>query len=152
MIQDRLGLFEIEAAMGFQIYQLTVTDEGSWSAVTLQEDQMVGVVLNPAHARTRQRAELMHELAHIQLKHVPACVEVSKTGLLLLSDYSEEQERDADWHAAAFLLPREAIPKLRSKGKTPIEITKHFEVSNALCEWRLRMTGVEIQMRRVTGR
>ncbi len=69
---------------------------------------MLANVLNPANALTRQRNDLMHELAHIELKHAPAR-DFSKSGLLLLSDYSDEQEKEADWYAAALLLPRGAL-------------------------------------------
>ena len=134
------------------VRQLTVTDQDSWSAMTLQEGETIGIVLNPAHAQTRQRSDLMHELAHVELKHVPARVEVSKTGLLLLSDYSDEQEQEADWHAAAYLLPRDGLLKLRGRGKSTEEIAAHYAVSRALCEWRLRMTGVDVQMRRAAAR
>ena len=79
-------------------------------------------------------------------------MEVSKTSLLLLSDYSDDQEQEADWHAAAFLLPRGAILKLCSKGKSAADIAEHFAVSNALCEWRLHMTGVDLQLRRASAR
>jgi Zn-dependent peptidase ImmA (M78 family) len=51
------------------------------------------IVINPEHAVTRQRVDLMHELAHIELRHSPARVEASDSGLLLLSDYSDEQDR-----------------------------------------------------------
>lgn len=131
--------------------QLTVVDGDSWSAMTIKLGETVGVVLNPSHADTRKRADLMHELAHIELEHVPMRVEVSKTGMMLLSDYSEEQEQEADWHAAAYLLPRDGIFRLRSRGKSAADIGLHFGVSKALCEWRLRMTGVEVQLRRASG-
>ncbi len=134
------------------VRQLTVVDDDSWSAMTLNEDGVLGVVLNPAHALTRQRYDLMHELAHIELKHVPARVEVSKTGMLLLSDFSDEQEQEADWYASSFLLPRDGIYALRSRGKSPAEIAANYGVSPALCEMRLRLTGVEIQMRRASAR
>jgi len=55
-------------------------------------DSKFTIVINPSHAITRQRSDLMHELAHIELRHSPARVEVSRSGLLLLSDYSDEQE------------------------------------------------------------
>ena len=45
------------------------------------------IVLNSAHARTRQISTLRHEIAHVLLKHVPKRVDV------LLSDYDEEQEK-----------------------------------------------------------
>lgn len=85
--------------------QLTIIDSDSWSAMTLQADRTFAIVLNPSHALTRQRCDLMHELAHIELHHSPARVEVSESGLLLLSDYSDEQEQEADWFGAALLLP-----------------------------------------------
>ena len=134
------------------IKQLTIVDGDSWSAMTLQEGKSFAIVPNPSHAQTRQRVDLMHELAHIELEHVPARVDVSETGLLLLSDYSDEQEQEADWYAGAFLLPREGLVRLRGRAKTTSEIAEHFGVSKALCEWRLRMTGVDVQMRRALAR
>ena len=116
--------------------------------MTLQCDGTFAVVLNPAHAITRQRNDLMHELAHIELSHVSARVEVSETGLLLLSDYSDEQEQEADWLAASHLLPRDGLVQLRSARHSTTEIANHYGVSEALCAWRLRMTGVDVQMGR----
>ena len=130
------------------VRQLTVIDGDSWSAMTLKVDNSFAIVLNPAHARTRQCNDLMHELAHIVLRHVPVRVEVSETGLLLLSDYSDEQEQEADWLAAALLLPREGLVQLRTNNKGAAEIAMYYGVSEALCQWRLRMTGVDVQMRR----
>jgi Zn-dependent peptidase ImmA (M78 family) len=130
------------------VRQLIHTDPDDWSAMTIQEAQAFGIVINPAHAITRQRSDLMHELAHIELRHVPASVQVSSTGLMLLSDYSEDQEQEADWHAAALLLPREGLVRLRAQRKSADEIATHYGVSRSLTEWRLRMTGVDIQMRR----
>lgn len=90
----------------------------------------------------------MHELAHVQLKHTPARVEVSKLGVLLLSDYSDEQEQEADWHAAAFLLPREGLVEMRARSDSVTQIAAYYGVSESLCAWRLRMTGVDVQIRR----
>jgi Zn-dependent peptidase ImmA (M78 family) len=128
--------------------QLTVVDADSWSAMTLQADGKFTIVLNPEHAITRRRVDLMHELAHIELRHAPVRVEVSQSGLLLLSDYSDEQEQEADWFGAALLLPREGLVRLRAAQKSLPEIAAHYGVSEPLCQWRLRTTGVETQMRR----
>ena len=68
--------------------------------------------------------------------------------MLLLSDYSDEQEQEADWLAAALLLPRDGLIQLRSARRSTPEIANLYGVSEALCEWRLRMTGVDVQMRR----
>jgi Zn-dependent peptidase ImmA (M78 family) len=128
--------------------QLTIHDPDSWSAMTLQVDGKFSIVLHPRHPLTRQRSDFMHELAHIELRHAPVRVEVSESGLLLLSDYSDEQEQEADWFGAALLLPREGLVRLRATRKSPAEIAAYYGVSEALCLWRLRTTGVEAQMRR----
>ena len=132
--------------------QLTVVDEQSWSAMTVQENGGFAIVINPAHATTRRRADLMHELAHIELKHVPARVEVSKTGVLLLSDYSDDQEQEADWHAGALLVPRESLVAMRARRSSVADIATYYGVSESLCEWRLRMTGVDVQLARARNR
>lgn len=134
------------------IRQLTVNDADGWSAMTIQDEGTFVVIVNPAHARSRQRVDLAHELAHVQLKHVPARVEVSQSGVLLLSDYSDEQEQEADWHAGALLVPRDGLVQMRARNASLTKIATHYEVSEQLCEWRLRMTGVDIQMRRVQSR
>ena len=77
-----------------------------------------------------------------------ARVEVSKTGPLLLSDYSDEQEQEADWLAGAMLLPRQGLVRFRSARQATEEIATYYGVSVAWCEWQLRMTGVDSQMRR----
>jgi Zn-dependent peptidase ImmA (M78 family) len=128
--------------------QLTIHDGDSWSAMTLQVTGKFVIVLNPCHAPTRQRSDLMHELAHIDLRHSPVRVEISQMGLLLLSDYSDEQEQEADWFGAALLLPRDGLVRLRAARKSPAEIAAHYGVSEPLCQWRLQTTGIETQMRR----
>jgi Zn-dependent peptidase ImmA (M78 family) len=133
------------------VQQLTIIDQSSWSAMTLKDAGVTLIVLNPSHAPTRQPNNLMHELAHIELNHQPTRVDVSATGLLLLSDYSDDQELEADWHAGALLLPREALVKMKTSGASTAEIALHFGVSEALCQWRLRMTGVDAQMHRRRG-
>lgn len=132
--------------------QLLVVDGDSWSAMTIKEGSTTAIILNPSHKLPRQRSDLMHEVAHLELKHVPIRVEISKqTGMLLISDYSDEQELEADWHGAALLLPRDALAQHRSRRKAVSEIAEIYGVSEQLCEWRLRMTGVDVQLRRAYG-
>lgn len=133
-------------------HQLAVADEQSWSAMTLSDEGKFVIVLNPSHAKTRQRNDLTHELSHIELGHQPARVEVSQTGLMLLSDYSDDQEQEADWRAAALLVPRQGLLQLRTRGQGTSEIAIHYGVSTQLCEWRLRTTGVETQVKRTYSR
>ncbi len=128
--------------------RLLVADNESWSGMTLREDGVTAIVVNPSHSRGRQSSTLMHELAHVILKHVPARVDVSSTGMLLLSDYSDDAEAEADWLAAAMLLPRDVLIARCRRGDTISVIADAFGTSEQLCEWRVRMTGVDVQLKR----
>lgn len=132
--------------------RLLQTDNESWSGMTLKEGGVTAIIVNPSHSRGRQSSTLMHELAHVILKHVPARVDVSTTGMLLLSDYSEDAEAEADWLAAAILLPREVLIRGRRRGEAITDIAATFGTSDQLCEWRLRMTGVGLQLKRASRR
>lgn len=123
--------------------QLLERDPDSWSGMTLFDEGVHVVVLNSSHPRTRQTATLMHELAHITLEHSPAEVSISTSGLVWLSDYSPDQEDEADWLGGALLLPERALLSLRRRGLSVSSIATTFGVSEALCQWRCRMTGVE---------
>jgi Zn-dependent peptidase ImmA (M78 family) len=127
-------------------------DQDSWSGMTIREASTTAIIVNPSHARVRQSSTLMHELAHSILKHMPVRVEVSPSGMLLLSEYSEESEAEADWLAAAMLLPRDILMRHRRSGDSVARIASAFGTSEQLCEWRLRMTGVDVQLRRTAGR
>lgn len=125
------------------VAQLLERDPDSWSGMTLDEDGIRLIVLNDSHGRRRLASTLMHELSHLILDHVPASVDVSPSGLTLLSDYSDEQEEEADWLGSVLLLPQPAILHHRSNGRSVEEICEIFAVSKEICNWRCRMTGVE---------
>lgn len=128
--------------------QLLVKDCESWSGLTLKLGDRFYVLVNPAHPLGRQRNTLMHEVAHIHLGHTPLRVDFSSSGMMLLSDYPVDQEDEADWLAAAILIPRDELYSLRRAGRNSDEIASLFGVSRQLADWRIRMTGVDTQLRR----
>ena len=131
--------------------QLLVADPESWSGMTIRVDRLKGILVNPQHAAERRRNTIMHELAHIKLGHVATRVDVGPEGILLVSEYSQQDEDEADWLASALLLPRDALHYFRGLGQTSEQIAFYYGVSKQLCEWRLRMTGVDVQIRRAGG-
>ncbi len=132
--------------------QLLVVDSESWSGMTIKVGGETAVLVNPSHSPERKCSTVMHELSHVILIHVPTRVDVGPEGILLVSEYSEDDEAEADWLAGALLLPRAALMVCRGRGMTNALIAKTFGVSNQLCEWRLRMTGIDIQLRRAGAR
>ena len=133
------------------VAQLVEKDGESWSGLTLKEGGNFFVVLNPSQSAARQCSTLMHEVAHIRLGHRPAGVSLSGSGMMLLSDYPDDLEQEADWLAAALLLPRDALHHFRRSGWDRAAICDQFGVSTQLYDWRLRKTGVELQLRRRFG-
>ncbi len=130
------------------IKQLTEIDPSSWSAVTIAENGQHLVILNSAHARTRQQNSLAHELAHLILNHRPARTTVSEEGYLFSDRYDAEQEEEANWLAGALLLPREGLLDVYRRTRSSAVIASEFGVSAKLVDWRLRMTGILMQVRR----
>lgn len=128
------------------IKQLTIVDPDSWAGLTVREAGLTAVILNPTHPKARQRNTLMHEISHIYLKHVGSRVDITEDGILLVSDFSTEQEDEANWLAGALLAPRDALLRARLDGKSPQQICAEYGISHDLCVWRLRMTGVEAQL------
>lgn len=128
--------------------QLLVNDPESWDAMAIKDGGWTVIVINPSRSTTRQVNTIMHEWAHLKLKHKPSRVDEFDGGLLLLSDYPKELEDEADWLAGAMLAPREGLMKLRRRGLSNAQIANVFGISADLATWRLRMTGVDRQMSR----
>lgn len=128
--------------------QLTKKDSDSWSAVTLQVGRSRLTIVNSAHAPTRQRSSIAHELAHLILAHSPSRIDVSERGYLVLSTYEGEEEEEANWLSGALLVPREGLMRAFRGRQDRRALAEYFGVSLQLLEWRLRMTGVARQARR----
>lgn len=126
--------------------QLTIVDPDSWSGLSVKAAGLTAVILNPTHPKTRQRNTLMHEISHIHLGHVGNRVDVSEQGLLLVSDFSAEQDDEANWLAGALLAPRDGLLAARMAGKSAQQICSDYGISHELCTWRLRMTGIDAQL------
>lgn len=127
--------------------QLIKNDPDSWSGITIKEGDTHLVIINPTHPATRLENTLMHEWSHTHLKHKPKRIDISDTGIVLISDYDKQSEDEADWLAGAMLAPRDGLLKHRKFGKTPQQIAEIYGVSQQLVNWRLRMTGIERQLK-----
>jgi Zn-dependent peptidase ImmA (M78 family) len=132
--------------------QLTTIDPDAWSAVTLCHSGRYLVVLNSAHPKTREANTLMHELSHLIIGHKPARLDITPDGIMILSSYDKHHEDEANWLAAALLLPREALIHARKRGMTNEQAAAHYGCSTQLFAMRIQTTGVDIQLRRTRNR
>ena len=151
-LADHLGLHVLDIKQlpipANDIDHLTGAGSKAWSGFSIRHAGLIGVVLNTSHSLRRLRSTLMHEIAHIHLRHVGSRVDVNDSGILLISDFSREQEEEADWLSGALLLPRDALLEARKTNNTIDQICEEFGVSSDLCNWRLRMTAVDTQLKR----
>jgi Zn-dependent peptidase ImmA (M78 family) len=127
--------------------QLLKCDPSGWSAVSIYQGDRGLVIYNPAHSKGRQASDIMHELAHLVLDHKPATVILSQDGTLVMRSYDQKQEDEANWLAWCLLLPRDALARC-ARGALSIDaIAEQYGVSKTLVNFRLRVTGVQAQIR-----
>ena len=129
------------------LHHLLVIEPDGLSAFTLRIGERYLVVFNPSQSDKRVNSVIMHELAHIMLGHRLASAGTSEDGHLLPSNYDQDQEAEADWLGGTLLLPRPALLWMRKQGMTAPEATEHFQVSTDMLNWRIRMTGVDHQLK-----
>jgi hypothetical protein len=120
----------------------------AFSALTVCAGPRRLIVYNPRHPPGRRANSLAHELAHIILEHPPA-PPLDQAGRRLWHD---AQEAEADWQAAALLVPREGALAWLRRERGPAGGERHFGVSRALFLWRLHQTGAARQFNLATRR
>lgn len=85
----------------------------------------------------------MEEICHVFLGHKPSRLAIksfNKQGKPIARDYREADEEAAYSIGAAALVPFSALRRFVSKGKTSREIARHFNVSRALVEYRIKIS------------
>ena len=101
------------------------------------------IILNPTHPKTRQRATLMEEVCHVFLGHKPSRLAIenkTKDGKIIARDYNHAIEEEAYSTGTAALVPYTAVKRMVGEGKTIREIARHFGVSPALVEFRIKVS------------
>lgn len=123
-------------------------EKSSWSAVTISCEGKDLVIYNPTHTIGRQSTDIMHELSHMILghKHIPILL-FSNTDKVILRDYDQEQEEEADWLAGCLLLPRQALLHINSNHTSKLDACAEFGVSKQLLKYRTDITGVLRQIK-----
>lgn len=158
---DALHSSELAAQMGVTLWnersvqglpdgdlrQLTLVDGESWSAFTLRIGIHHLVLYNSAQSPPRINSVVMHELAHISLGHELHSASLTDDGHLVPSNYNQDQEDEADWLGGTLLLPRPALIRIRREALGDLAAMEKFQASSEMLKWRLRMTGVDHQLK-----
>lgn len=126
------------------IRHLLEVEQDVFSAVTVFAGSQRTIVHNDAHARTRQRSNLSHELAHGLLLH-PATPALDNTGC---RHWNQDIEDEASWLGGALLVPEAATMAIANGRWTPSAAAQHFGVSPAMIRFRLNSTGATKRIQR----
>jgi hypothetical protein len=156
-VHDRLDCHDLATQMGVPVVslpelrrygarpesvaQLLASDAG-FSALTVCAGTRRLIVHNPHHPPGRRANSLAHELSHIILEHPP----VPPLGSGGCRRWDAQLEAEADWLAGALLVPRDGALAWLRRGRNIADGARHFGVSRALFQWRVRQTGVERQL------
>ena len=123
------------------------------------------VILNPAHGSQRNRATLMEEVAHVFLGHQPnrlaaitradgpdqsQAAASQPRGRMLARDYNHSDEEAAYAVGAAALVPFGTLRRLVLEGRSASAIARHFSVSRQLTEYRIKVTHLWPEYRRLS--
>jgi hypothetical protein len=137
---------EINGLSEATLHQLLSVAKDKWSggaaSIKLPNGKKL-IILNPTHARTRHKATLMEEISHVFLGHKPSRLAIEtrdKQGNVLARDYNEDIEEEAYATGAAALVPYAGLRRFVEQGKTAAEIARHFGVSKALVEYRIKIS------------
>jgi hypothetical protein len=106
--------------------------DGAFSAMIAFVGQRRVIIHNDAHAATRQRADIAHELAHALLLHEPHPVADGEA-----PGFDEPQEAEASWLGASLLVTDQACLLLCTKGVATGAAAERMGVSEALMRWRI---------------
>jgi len=101
------------------------------------------IILNTTHGHNRHRATLMEEVCHVFLGHKPSRLAIKrrdKDGNIVARDYNHDIEEEAYSTGAAALVPYMSLKRFVEEGKTSAVIARHFGVSRALVEFRIKIS------------
>lgn len=124
-----------------QVSRLLNSDR--WFAGIIREAPL-WIVHNPRHMPARQQSNLMHELAHILLRHKSVGFDTS-TGLPMRHDLDEDE---ATFLGGCLQITRRGLLWATQQGMAKSQIAEHFVASERMVAFRSNVTGIALQPHR----
>lgn len=128
--------------------QMLVQYAAKWSACTFKAGERHFILHNTTHESPRQESNLMHELAHVWLKHKPDKIEPPGRLPFPIRSFNEDQEDEAKWLGGCFQIPRDALLGLLRRRLDNIAIAAYFNASEEMVRYRRNLTGIDAQISR----
>jgi hypothetical protein len=149
LLADQVGLVLVDARWAIEGFSqadrehLLTTASSSWSGGVMPRPLPNGkciCIINPNHDRRRNRITLMEEVVHIHRNHRPTGLRDVMPGLRV-RDYHSDQEAEAYGVGAAVLLPWAKFFHSVNDGASVFDMAEAFDVTVALVEYRIKITG-----------
>ena len=130
------------------LHHLLGKGSGEFSAALFERNGMRLIIANPVHSTGRQASNIVHEVAHLLLRHEPP-TEILQAGC---RRWNAEMEREADWLAGGLLVPRRVALSIARRRLDVRQSALWFGVSEAMMRWRLNHSGARKQAERERAR
>ena len=131
------GLNGRGASLAKHIDYLVTKGAQFFSALAVFRGSRRLIIHNDAHAPTRQRSDLAHELAHALLMHPPHPPFCSNGERI----FDAKLEKEAGWLGPVLLVPNEAARGAAATGLAEDPAAQTYGVSKDLIRFRMRMSG-----------
>lgn len=109
----------------------------NWSAAIIRKKPL-WIVHNSRHISVRQQSNLMHEFAHVILKHKMIGYD-SQTGL---PQRRQQDEDEAVYLGGCLQIPRRGLLWAEQKKMTLSQIALHFNASEEMVRFRSNVNGI----------
>jgi hypothetical protein len=110
-----------------------------WSAGLIRRHPLL-ILCRPDHTPARHQSDMMHEIAHILLKH-PLIDFNPETGLPMRD---QSYEAEATYLGGCLQIPRLGLRWITQQGFTTKQIANHFTASEGMVRLRANMTGIAV--------
>jgi Zn-dependent peptidase ImmA (M78 family) len=145
-----IRLSSLQGKARMEVAYLLRNGRDYFSAVTVFDGYRRAILHNDGNAKTRQTADIAHELAHAILGHPPEQVFGHNTA----RQVNRRAEAEASWLGPALLISDEAAVLIARARRSLSEAAAEYGVSESLLRMRLNVTGARrrAQRRRQDGR
>jgi hypothetical protein len=131
-------IFTVETVPNAEPEQVKVLcSSDKWSAGIISKNPL-WIVHNSRHAPTRQESNLMHEFAHVILKHKMVGYD-PKTGL---PQRRQQDENEAVYLGGCLQIPKRGLLWAVQKKMTIAQTALHFSASEDMVKFRINVSGI----------
>lgn len=123
------------------LFNLNISN--GWSGASFLCGNQPVILFNGNHSDARNESTIMHELSHLILNHESKIDDSLKHLGLMLRNYDEVHEREANWLGGALQIPFDGIVTAMLKGKSPEQIASQFLSSIEMAKFRINMSGAK---------